>query len=304
MTGDLVEGRGMAEQSVGGGGGVRLLGVLVMVFAALAISLSLLFSPFVFEAGMAPLALLVLRSAVFVVFLFLVTRLSGHRLGLPGPKRLTAFGVGVVYILGAGGYLWSVFYLPVSLAVLIFYIYPILTLILASLLDRHAPRLPDLALLLVAFGGLALALGVSVEQLDLRGVALVVAGAFSIATSFVWMARKLSDEDSMAVTFHMAISGALLALVAALAAGAFSLPAFDGRAWWALAGVLVFFCAGFFSIFRGIALIGSVRAATIMNLEPVATLALAPLILGEHLSPRQWIGAAIVIFAVVLSQRR
>lgn len=294
----------MAEQSIGSGGGTQLAGVLVMAFAALAISLSLLFSPFVFAAGMEPLALLVLRSVVFVAFLFVVTRLTGHQLALPKAKRWSAFGVGCAYILGAGGYLWSIFFLPVSLAVLIFYIYPILTLILASLLDRQVPRLRDLALLLVAFGGLALALGVSFEQLDLRGVALVVGGAFAIASSFVGMARSLGDQDSMAVTFHMAISGALLALVAALAAGALSLPSFDGTAWLALAGVLVFFCAGFFAIFRGIAMIGSVRAATIMNLEPVATIALAPLILAESLTAQQLVGAAIVIAAVIASQRR
>ena len=95
-----------------------------------------------------------------------------------------------------------------------------------------------------------------------------------------------------------------LLLVAALAAGALSLPSFDGTAWLALAGVLVFFCAGFFAIFRGIAMIGSVRAATIMNLEPVATIALAPLILAESLTAQQLVGAAIVIAAVIASQRR
>ena len=285
-------------------GGRRAGGVAVMVFAALAVSLSLLLSPFVFEAGMAPLALLALRSLAFVAFLYAATRLTGHRLGLPASKRMRAFGVGLIYILGAGGYLWSIYFLPVSLAVLIFYVYPILTLILASVLARHLPRSRDLLLLLAAFGGLALALGVSFEGLDMRGVALVSGGALAIATSFVWMSRSLGEEDSLAVTFHMAISGGLLALVGATAAGALSLPAPEAMAWLALAGVLVFFCAGFYSIFRGIAMIGPVRAATIMNLEPVATLALAPLILAERLTAQQWIGAAIVIAAVVLSQRR
>ena len=206
--------------------------------------------------------------------------------------------------MGAGGYLWSVFYLPVTLAVLIFYIYPILTLFIASLLDRRMPRLIELALLLAAFLGLALALGVSFEQLDWVGVALVTGGALGIASSFVWMSRILGQEDTMAVTFHMALSGAALAFLATLGAGALSYPGPDGLAWLALAVVLICFAAGFLCMFRGVGLIGPVRAATIMNLEPVATIALAALILGERMTALQLVGASVVILAVALSQRR
>ena len=41
-----------------------------------------------------------------------------------------------------------------------------------------------------------------------------------------------------------------------------------------------------------------------MNLEPVATTALAPLILAEGLTMPQLVGAAIVIAAVIACQRR
>ena len=162
----------------------------------------------------------------------------------------------------------------------------------------------ELALLLAAFLGLALALGVTFEQLDPRGVALVAGGALGIASSFVWMSRALGREDTMAVTFHMALSGCAIALAATLGLGALSLPGPELLAWLALAGVLAGFAAGFLGMFKGVSLIGPVRAATIMNLEPVATIGLAALILGERLTPLQLAGAAVVILAVALSQRR
>ena len=279
-------------------------GALTVVFAALAVSLSLVLSPLVFQAGMAPIALIALRSAAFAVLLLLIAKLTRRSLRLPPAQRRLALAIGLVYVMGAGGYLWSVFYLPVTLAVLIFYIYPILTLFIASLLDRRMPRLIELALLLAAFLGLALALGVSFERLDWRGVALVSGGALGIASSFVWMSRTLGQEDTMAVTFHMALSGAALAFLATLATGALSYPGAEGLAWLALAAVVISFAAGFLCMFRGVSLIGPVRAATIMNLEPVATIGLAALILGERMTALQLVGASVVILAVAFSQRR
>jgi len=83
---------------------------------------------------------------------------------------VTSYGIGLVYFLGTGCYLSSILYLPVSLAVLVFYTYPLMTVVFESALDRRLPRLLDVVAFLVAFGGLALALQVSFAGLDPRGI--------------------------------------------------------------------------------------------------------------------------------------
>ncbi len=52
------------------------------------------------------------------------------------------------------------------------------------------------------------------------------------------------------------------------------------------------------TFFAGIAWVGGVRASLVMNLEPIASIALGFILLGQSLSERQLLGAAIVIMAV------
>ena len=68
--------------------------------------------------------------------------------------------------------------------------------------------------------------------------------------------------------------------------------------WIGFAAVPVFYTIAIASFFAGIARIGGVRTSLVMNLEPVASIALGFIILSQALSFRQLIGAAIVIGAV------
>ena len=52
------------------------------------------------------------------------------------------------------------------------------------------------------------------------------------------------------------------------------------------------------SFFVAIAYIGAVRTSLTMNLEPVASIVVGFVILGQLFTPRQLIGAAIVIASV------
>ena len=72
--------------------------------------------------------------------------------------------------------------------------------------------------------------------------------------------------------------------------------------WWGFAVMLGAFLVAFVAFYQGIRLIGPVRMATIMNIEPVVTIAFAVLLLGEGLSPRHVIGTAIVLAGIFLAQ--
>ena len=286
-------------------GGARWGGAAFLVVAALLLSLSMTLTPVAYEAGLSPLTIIALRPLSFTVVFWLLGRASGRRMALPSRERWIALVLGILFVLGTGGYLASLATLPVSLAVLVFYGYPLLTLLVASLFERRWPRPLQLGALLTAFFGLGLALGVDLTGLHPVGLALVAAGALALALTFYWLGRTLAGQDTWSVALHMNVSGFGLALLMLLAGGGPAWP--DGQGafgWLMLAMVLATFIVGLFCSFRGVMLIGGVRAATIMNLEPVATIALAVAILGESLSPLQFAGAALVILAVAAAQRR
>ncbi len=196
----------------------------------------------------------------------------------------------------------SLLTLPVSLAILIFFTFPLMTALLESTLDRRLPSLGQIACLFGALAGLAIALEVERFALAPEGVIFAAIGAVGVAISYVWTGRALPGVDSAVMTFHMAITGFVGASLYVMATGSFALPVDGGLGWAALVVAVVGFAVAFFAMFRGVHLIGPAPTAMVMNLEPVFTIALAVTLLAETLSDRKLIGAAVVLAAVVASQ--
>ncbi len=196
----------------------------------------------------------------------------------------------------------SLLHLPVSLAILIFFTFPLMTAMLESTLDRRLPGLGQLVCLLAALAGLAIALEVERFALAPEGVIFAAIGAVGVAISYVWTGRALPGVDSAVMTFHMAITGLLGASLYVVATGSLALPVDGVLGWPALIVAVVGFAVAFFAMFRGVHLIGPASTAMVMNLEPVFTIALAVALLAETLTGRKLIGAAVVVAAVVASQ--
>ena len=87
-------------------------------------------------------------------------------------------------------------------------------------------------------------------------------------------------------------------MVICLIEGDVSLPQ-TTKGWAGLISLPIFYAASTLGFFGAIAMIGSIRAALLMNLEPVFTIAAGFLILGQVLTPLQLAGAALVIGAVL-----
>ena len=71
--------------------------------------------------------------------------------------------------------------------------------------------------------------------------------------------------------------------------------------WWPLAGGALCYAVAINLMFLGTRLAGAARSSMILNLEPVLTIAIAAVLLGERLVPLQLFGAALVIAAVAMT---
>ena len=277
-------------------------GIAVMVVAAVCISLSNILSPLVYSTGTTVTALLLGRFLVFPCLCFAWLRLQQTPLSMTSAERVTAFGAGLFYMTGHGCLIGSFSLIPVSLAILLLFTFPLITLLGEAILDRRLPGLISLGCILTAFFGLTIALQVEWERLSWPGIALALTAAICVSTAFLWTGRKLSHIDSTLMTFHMALSGLALAAVYAVMSGTFTLvlPAMADVVTF-LAAVLTF-NAAFLAMYVGVRRIGASQAAMFMNMEPVFTIALAVMVLSERLSVWQACGAALVIAAVIAAQ--
>ena len=135
------------------------------------------------------------------------------------------------------------------------------------------------------------------------GIALGILGAAIYAVYITIGGRITQNTDPLAATLVVMATAALGNGSFALASGD-PLPA-GGMAWLAIAAIALFstvIAIGTFLI--GIKVIGPARASIISTLEPVVTICLGVVFLGESVSPQQLVGGAMVLAAVALLAQR
>ena len=251
-----------------------------------------------YEGGSNPLTYLSLRSALAAALVLTIILVLGRSTKMPWRRRLAAIGLGAILAVYSYGLLAAIQFIPVALAVLIFYTFPLLTSIYMWISGRERPTWLSVGAILVAFFGLALALDVTSGQLNLEGVALAIMAALGITVVVVLNNRLVGTDDSRPITLHMMLSAMTLFVVITLVLGDFALPQ-TGLGW---TGILVGTSAYAFAIvtiFIAMSYAGAVPAALSLNLEPVASMFFGFVILGQTLSALQISGAALVIAAVL-----
>jgi drug/metabolite transporter (DMT)-like permease len=191
--------------------------------------------------------------------------------------------------------------MPVTLAILFFYIYPFFTGLAAALLgdERFSWQLG--VALVAAFAGLALVLGVGAEPVSLGGLAAAIGAALSF-TGAVVLAPKLAPGLAAPLrTFYMLATTAAIFLAVSAVSLDVQGPQ-NGAGWIGLAGLALLYAAGIIALFLLLPLLGPVQSSVILNLEPVAVAVVAWIALGEALTPLQMAGALVVVAAVIFFQ--
>lgn len=287
--------------SVSAAPAARLRRIALPAVAATAYSLNTVFARLALAGGADVATINAARFLFIVVLLFGLSHGSRGAPSLSRKKRGSALLLGLPFSLTSLGYLASLRYIPVSIAVLVLYTYPILVGLLAGASGGEGVSPRRLAALLLAFLGLALAMNVDIAALpDWRGVALAFMAAAAMSVFVIGSARLLNGEARPEVNFHLML-GATVPVLALLPLGGGPHWPVAAAGWWSLASVLVTFSLAQLALLAAIGRAGAVLTAAVMNLEPVVTIALAVLLVGERLSLSMSLGAALVALAIFLA---
>ena len=281
----------------------RLADLTPGIAAAVSFALSDVFSKMTFAAGMDPLSLSTFRSVFSLVFMAGWFWLQPPPVPYTARQRWTALGVGVLFAGIVYGLFKAIELVTVPIAVLTYFIYPLLTGIVGSLfgIDKLSWRGATAAL--VAFFGLALIVGAQPGAIALAGLGFAL-GAACLRTAVLLISRAaLGGADFRLLTWYSLVSSTSIFVVMSLATWNWNAPQ-TGTGWFALLVVSVTVTIAVLTLFISINRIGPFRSALIMNLEPLlATILSAPL-LGEVMTPLQALGGAIMLGALVAFQMR
>jgi drug/metabolite transporter (DMT)-like permease len=250
------------------------------------------------------LAFRFLLAAIGMVVIAVVIGQNPLRLGRN--QLVTLFALGAIVYTGQSlTYFIALRSLPASLVVLIAYIYPSLVVVAGWLFLRRSVSLWHWVALTASFAGVAMLVGGAQFQLSWALVwPLVLAIASpTIYTGYILIGERVMSSVPAVAASAVIMSGAALAfcLLAALN-HEFALP--RNVSGWAVAiGIALIPTMVAISLFMaGLPRVGAARAALLSTWEPVVTVLLAVLVLGDTLSVVQVIGGVLVILAVILVQ--
>ncbi|MGB2895888.1 MAG: DMT family transporter [Anaerolineales bacterium] len=275
-------------------------GVYFAVGSAILLGTSPIFGKQAILAGLDPTTVVAARTAGAALLLFLVILIFKREYLYIFPLGLLGCAIaGFLNGLGSLLYYASLVTLDASLGQFLFTLYPIFV---AGLLyfDGTRPTKLTIIRLLLSIPGVYLLTQAGDGVVDVRGVILMLCASCLYAIHIPINQRVLFEVPAPTVTLYTLLAMTIVTVPAFLI---FSRP-FTTPPEAAIIPLLCLTIVTFLSrltLFAGVQLIGGIQTSLFGLAELLVTVSLAYVILSETLSSLQWIGAVVLITALLLA---
>jgi drug/metabolite transporter (DMT)-like permease len=277
----------------------RHIGIALILTSAVAFAIGPTAAKLALENGSNTLTVVTLRGAIGAALLALLVVAFRQQFRI-GRKALrwsllcTGFNALMVY-----GLIGALSYIPVSVAILIFFTHPIIIAAFVHLRGSDRLSARKLFLAVTVFAGLVLALAPTFDTLETTGIALAALSAVTIAGAILSGARAQQYATSTQVNLYVTAITAVIFAIITSGLEDWSFPV-NAIGWIGVTGAGFGIAVGLLTFFAAIRYLSALRATIMSNVEPLLSILFASVILGERLQAQQWIGAAVMIGAIVL----
>ncbi|HET7838967.1 MAG TPA: DMT family transporter [Rectinemataceae bacterium] len=281
----------------------RARGILLALLSAAGFSTLGLFAKLIFSEGFSVQQALAWRFTVASLVLWLIIGVAsrtGARRPPVGKKLIPVLLLGLLgFAPQAGMYFLTVSILDPGIAGLLLYLYPSFVILLSLAVFRKRPnRIQGLSLAL-SLAGCALTF-FRPGSYPIVGLVLGAVMALFYGSYLVVSERLLEGVDPIRATALIMLVAAASYWVLTFATGTAKLPGTG-------ASVLGILCVGSIAtvlpittLFAAMKRIGASDTSLVSTLEPVLTIALSAIIIGERLGTAQAIGGCLILAAVVV----
>lgn len=260
-----------------------------------------IFALYAYEVAVSVPTLLFFRffiaSCCFIAYLFY------KRINLNQTKAhfKSLLALGIFYTFVAALYFLAVKYIAASLAVLLFYTYPVLVVLLSLIIEKQAITRNTVAVLMLSGCGLFLVLGKAFGEISSIGVILAFSAACFYACYIVTSNRVVKKINSILISTCVTIITCLAMFIIGLATDTLTMV-YSLQAWYAIIGIsLISTVMSMLTFFYGLNIVGATQAAILSTFEPLVTISLSSILFDETLSFYQWIGAILVLLGAIFS---
>lgn len=280
-------------------------GSLAALASAILFASNVVFSRLAYDFGANLHSLNLVRTVTFLCCLILVVFAGRTGAKMHRADMLRCFWLGVLLCAEMYLVLASIIFIPVALAILVFYSYPLMIALWAWATGKSSISPVIFGVMLVAFSGLVITLTgsdlLSAGWKGWTGVGLAVCAALGLATLLILTEQVLQRQHVHLMMLYMLFSATAIVVTISLTMVEPSWPD-SGPGWLTLAASAGLYVGATLLLFRAVDLVGSLQTAIIDNTSPIWAMILGFIVLAQWLTPREVAGALVTVGAVMLLQ--
>lgn len=280
----------------------QTVGVLFVLFASACFGTLAIFGKYAAATGLNTTTLLTYRFVIGTAVLWLGFAVFGRAVRLRGHHLRIALGLGFLYAAFSGLFFWGLLYVPAGVAGITFYTFPVLVYVLSIRFLHERLTQRKVLALAIALGGVGLIVTGNTSDIDVIGVVLVFLAACGYAMYVTGSRAVLATIPADLLAGTALIATAATYVIFGGMSGRLATPGgFDQ--WAIILGIAVVGTAIPLLLYvSGLARIEASHAAVISTAEPVVTVVLGVVLLGESLALPIVLGGGLVILGVLIIQ--
>jgi drug/metabolite transporter (DMT)-like permease len=218
-------------------------------------------------------------------------------------KSIWVIAQGLLFVFRSLLYFFALKYIPAGITSVIFFVYPVEVAALSLLIFKEKPTSHLFLGMFLAITGIALISGIGqgFASISIPGLLLAIASSLSYCGYVIIGQRNVASVSTLSLTATFSAVGLLvfsvynyqeLSFISSLNGPQLMIGLIMGLFNTVLAAVF---------FLKGLGKIGASRAALISSLEPVITIMIAYLVLGEILNFTKLLGSFLVIASMFLA---
>ncbi|MCA0400755.1 MAG: DMT family transporter [Proteobacteria bacterium] len=248
------------------------------------------------QAGMFGADLIFYRALILAVLIGGFALATGQRLALMPQERAPVLRLALAASLTATFYLSALDHLAVPMAVVIFYTFPLIVMLISNRLEGRRLAAKQIGIFAIAFAGLVLAVGPSADKLSLVGVGFAILAALCSAALFI-LAGNVEGTPQRNLFWTQLVMIPVSLVIALINGGPVPVAVFKAAPI-AILIAMVGYALGFFLQLHAARRISASRTGLLFLLEPVTAIVLAGFALGETLRPVEILGVGLILAAL------
>ena len=274
--------------------------VSTAILSAFFFSLAATTAPYFYGVGGGVFLLLSVRYVSTFIFASILNK---------SPKKIKSKATHIRLILISifqaifiASYMYSISLIPLSLAVVVIYTFPIITFFVNSILKSRSIDFLSAAALLVSLFGIWILVQGDSSNWNLWGVFWGLIASLAQVTVNILSRHKSVESGWGLIQYIMVLPSVVFVLIYFIVTLEPIASVSSEMLLWSILSAMGM-TGGIYFFFRSISIIGPVRTSNVMYLEPIFTIILGVILLQDLLGMNQWLGMFIIFTATISLER-